>query len=220
MVKPFIVGMLFSLVAIYLILVVFGCGPAATFLIAFPLGMAVMHGLKALLDKFSDNSFLQSNWFIVILCVLILVPLGWNTYLDLRVGYYKGDYTNQQCSFCGEPADGGVFLSGREAKNYYCDEHFEWVKKRAEEIRNSASESEVWTETQMIVKSKLKAPSTAEFCSMSEARFRQDGRTWKISGYVDAENSFGVKLRNEFFVVITFTDDTHYTIVECDITPQ
>ena len=220
MAKPFIVAMLFILVAIYLLLVVFGWGPTATFLITFPLGLAIMSGVKALLDKFWDNSFLQSNWFIVILCVLILVPLGWNAYLDLRAGYYKGDYTDHPCSLCGEPADGGVFLSGKVEQNYYCTEDFAWVKKRAEEIRNSADESEVWAEAQTIVKRKLKAPSTAEFCSTSEARISQKGDTWTIKGYVDAENSFGAKLRNNFIVVITFSDGTHYTIDRCDIIPQ
>ena len=215
--KPFIVGVLFMLVAIYLILVVFGWGATAAFAIAFPLGLAIMGGVYVLLNKFDYVPFIQSNWFIVILCVLVLVPLVWNAYLDLRFGYVEGDYSDHECSVCGYPADGGIFLSGREVKNYYCAGDFEKIKAIAERIDGDPSESEMWSEAKMIVESKLKSPSTAEFCSKSEASISQKGSTWTIRGYVDAENSFGTKLRNKFVVIITFTDDTHYTIEKCDI---
>ena len=41
--------------------------------------------------------------------------------------------------------------------------------------------------------------------------------TWTIKGYVDAQNSFGATLRNNFTVKITFTSSTKYTIDLCSI---
>lgn len=81
-------------------------------------------------------------------------------------------------------------------------------------------EYDAWTAATDVVKSNLKAPSTAEFCSKSSASIEQHGSTWTIKGYVDAENSFGAKLRNNFTVIITFTSSTEYTIDECSITAQ
>ena len=81
-------------------------------------------------------------------------------------------------------------------------------------------EYDAWTAATDVVKNNLKAPSTAEFCSKSSATIEQHGNTWTIKGYVDAENSFGAKLRNDFTVVITFTSSTKYTIDECSITTR
>ena len=81
-------------------------------------------------------------------------------------------------------------------------------------------EYDAWTAATDVVKNNLKAPSTAEFCSKSSANIEQHGNTWTIKGYVDAENSFGAKLRNDFTVVITFTSSTKYTIDECSITTR
>lgn len=69
-----------------------------------------------------------------------------------------------------------------------------------------------------VVKSYLKSPSSAVFCSISDATFSCDGESWNISGWVDAQNSFGVLLRNSFAVTITFTSSGEYTIDSCSIT--
>jgi hypothetical protein len=68
-----------------------------------------------------------------------------------------------------------------------------------------------------VVKSKLKSPSTAEFCKHREYTITCSGDTWTIKGYVDAQNSFGATLRNNFTVKITFTSSTKYTIDLCSI---
>ena len=216
--KAFLVAVLFMLVAIYLLLVVFSFGAGLAFVIAFPLGLGVMSGIQALQNKFKNVLFFQSNWFYLCLCLLILIPLAWNTYLDLRSGYFAGDYTAYECAFCGEPANGGVFLSGREEMSYYCVKDFEEVQQRLAQMREAATEKEVWDEAKMIVEKRLKSPTTAQFCAMSEATITKKIDTWTISGYVDAENSFGAMLRNNFTIIITFTDSTHYTIDKCSIT--
>ena len=80
--------------------------------------------------------------------------------------------------------------------------------------------SDAWTAATDVVKNNLKAPSTAEFCRITDAHFEQHGNTWTIKGFVDAENSFGAKLRNDFVVSITFTSSTEYIIEKCTITPR
>lgn len=68
-----------------------------------------------------------------------------------------------------------------------------------------------------IVKSNLKSPSTAKFCKHSEYSITCSGNTWTVKGYVDAQNSFGATIRNEFTVSFTFTSSKKYTIDYCNI---
>ena len=68
-----------------------------------------------------------------------------------------------------------------------------------------------------VVKDNLKSPSTAKFCSTNDAAITRSGNTWTISGWVDAQNSFGATLRNNFTVKITFTSSNRYTINSCSI---
>lgn len=64
-----------------------------------------------------------------------------------------------------------------------------------------------WTCAKDIVLSSLKSPSTAEFCSYSEANILYNGGTaYTVYGYVDAQNSFGAMLRSNFTVTLTLTE--------------
>ncbi|SCW45281.1 hypothetical protein SAMN02910456_01184 [Ruminococcaceae bacterium YRB3002] len=67
------------------------------------------------------------------------------------------------------------------------------------------------------VKSQLRAPSTADFCSVSEATISHSGNTWSVSGWVDADNAFGAHLRSNFSVRLTFDSSNKYTINSCNI---
>lgn len=52
------------------------------------------------------------------------------------------------------------------------------------------------------VRANLKAPSTASFSSnASDAGYRK----WTVSGYVDAENSFGAKIRTDYSCTVDIT---------------
>lgn len=218
---PIVFAFLFLFVSVYLCLVVWRWGPMVTFLIAFTGAMAIKFGGDKLINMFENSDIFSSKWFIITIAsivVIVTIALIYNFYMDLRVGYKEGDYSNYECVMCGDPADGGVFISGRDINDYYCTFHYEWIKDRAEQLGDTLSKSDVWNEAKGIVEDRLKAPSTAKFCSMSQANIKQNGDTWTISGYVDAENSFGASIRNNFTVVITFTNDTHYTIDKCEIT--
>ena len=60
------------------------------------------------------------------------------------------------------------------------------------------------------VKKELKAPSTAEFSNISAT---ENNGVWTITGYVDAENSFGAMIRNKFKVIIEDNGKPYYTVL-------
>ncbi len=68
-----------------------------------------------------------------------------------------------------------------------------------------------------VVESHLKAPSTADFCGFDEARVTDLGNNkYKVTGYVDAQNSFGAVVREYFYVTLTLTKNG-YSDAYCSI---
>lgn len=56
------------------------------------------------------------------------------------------------------------------------------------------------------VEDSLKAPSTASFCSFSEMNATNlGGDKWMVTGYVDAQNSFGTMVRQYWSVTLILT---------------
>lgn len=66
------------------------------------------------------------------------------------------------------------------------------------------------------VRKVLKSPSTATFSQMSETTVTQNGDTWTIRGWVDAQNSFGATMRNNYTVVIKFSGNS-YEVISCTV---
>ena len=53
------------------------------------------------------------------------------------------------------------------------------------------------------IKDKLKSPTTAEFSSYNKNKIRQlDKFTFKLTGYVDSQNSFGAQIRTNYTIVV------------------
>lgn len=67
------------------------------------------------------------------------------------------------------------------------------------------------------VREQLKSPSTAKFSTQSKTTITSDGDTWTVEGWVEAQNSFGATVRNNYTVVITFTGKNQYSIDSCTI---
>ena len=67
------------------------------------------------------------------------------------------------------------------------------------------------------VKAKLKAPSTAKFSSSSETSVTRSRNTWRVTGWVDAQNGFGTTVRNSYTVKIEFASSDTYTVKECSV---
>lgn len=58
------------------------------------------------------------------------------------------------------------------------------------------------------VKKRLKAPSTADFQNIYQAEVKDEGNnTYRVVSYVDAENSFGAKLRMNYDCKLRYTND-------------
>lgn len=68
------------------------------------------------------------------------------------------------------------------------------------------------------VKGKLKSPSTAKFCSVTEATIGCSGNTWVVRGWVDAQNGFGATIRTQFAVTFTFASKDMYSLDSCIVT--
>ena len=67
---------------------------------------------------------------------------------------------------------------------------------------------DAWICAEKAVEDNLKAPSSSDFCSYTEADITSLGANqYRIEGYVDAENGFGSKLRKNFVVTLTLTEE-------------
>ncbi len=76
------------------------------------------------------------------------------------------------------------------------------------EVTDKHSNIEAYTQAQEILKKYLKAPASADFPTMRNASIealQDDG--FKISSYVDAQNSFGANLRQNWSVVFQYAGD-------------
>lgn len=77
--------------------------------------------------------------------------------------------------------------------------------------------TEVIIAAQLAVESNLKAPSTARFSPSSETTVTEiDDDTYLISGWVEAQNSFGAIVRNGYTVKLTYSNGKS-TIEYCNI---
>jgi hypothetical protein len=56
------------------------------------------------------------------------------------------------------------------------------------------------------VRKRLKAPSSADFPLLERSVTKTAENTYKVVSYVDAENSFGAKLRSSYVCIIKRTD--------------
>ncbi|MGM0609376.1 MAG: type II secretion system major pseudopilin GspG [Candidatus Muiribacteriota bacterium] len=70
-------------------------------------------------------------------------------------------------------------------------------------VYSSADKIDAFTMSKVLVKKKLKAPSTAKFCSYSNATvIKSDNGRFKVSAYVDADNSFGAQIRTSYTCIL------------------
>ncbi len=76
-----------------------------------------------------------------------------------------------------------------------------------------------WTAAIQEVKARLKAPLTAKFPFSYYGQYimKSGSSTFIVESYVDAENSFGAKLRSNFKVVIEKTGDNSYNVISVEI---
>lgn len=66
---------------------------------------------------------------------------------------------------------------------------------------------------EQFVEDRLKAPATADFPSSSEYVVSGSGNSYTVQGYVDAENSFGAKIRTNFVCEVRDNGDDTWNLV-------
>lgn len=163
---------------------------------------------------------------IVVLCVSTSVGMFFLNDYIYSVGYRSGNYSQNSCHDCGEPADGGYWKDSDKTKNeYYCQEHFDFHKEAVERVKQENackddfghSWAVAYTIAEDTVEAQLKAPSTADFSNKNETAISVHNNVWIVSGWVEAQNSFGATIRNTYTVQITFTSADNYTIDFCRI---
>ncbi len=68
-----------------------------------------------------------------------------------------------------------------------------------------------------VVENHLKSPSSSTFCGFDKATVKDLGNDkYNITGYVDAQNSFGAMIRNKFSVTLTLTS-SGYKDASCSV---
>lgn len=74
------------------------------------------------------------------------------------------------------------------------------------------SKTDVWVLAKHSVEQKLKSPSSAKFPSKSKATILENDNGCTVISYVDAENSFGAKVRSKFVVDLTKKPNGEYIL--------
>lgn len=155
------------------------------------------------------------KWWVWVLAIIILAGLGQGTG-DKKKAQNTSTQQEQKKEDAKQTAE-------KKAK-------VEKEKKAKEEANKKAKEEEkksiLITTSQEAVKKSLKAPSTAKFpwnfgeYKIQEAKSEnKDMVIYNVTGYVDAENSFGAKIRNNFTVKMECTKDlSKYRVLDINIT--
>ncbi len=78
---------------------------------------------------------------------------------------------------------------------------------------DSAEAVGAWVICQQFIEDRLKAPSTAEFPSgYSQYTTRLSSTRFRVDAYVDAENSFGAMIRNEFSCTVVYQGNDRWRL--------
>ena len=174
--------------------------------------------------------------YIILLVLIFAIPIGGLGGVFFGGRVIKGDYADHKCAVkgCSEKASYyvGSFFNPIGSNPYYCSNHLmeakETMKKNEVVVYESSghkSDEDAFGHTkynaaavaEATVKAQLKSPKSAKFCSANEMTITYNESTWTISGWVDAQNSFGATVRSNFTVKITYTSDNNYTVDSCSI---
>jgi hypothetical protein len=89
------------------------------------------------------------------------------------------------------------------------------VSRPATAEQKTYSDVEALVEAEHIVSGYLKAPSTAQFPSMSDATIEDLANNgFKVSSYVDSQNGFGAMIRSNWTVLFEYTDNDMVNIYQ------
>ncbi|NFM25195.1 hypothetical protein FDB84_12300 [Clostridium sporogenes] len=151
------------------------------------------------------------KWWFWVLAIVILASLGQGTGDKKKT---QDTVTKQE-----QKKDSAKESVEKKAKA-------EKEKKAKEDAKKEDNKATLISTAKEVVKKNLKAPSTAKFpWSFGEYKIQEsksenkDMVVYTVSGYVDAENSYGAKLRNNFIVKLECTKDlSKYRVLDINIT--
>lgn len=89
----------------------------------------------------------------------------------------------------------------RYADNFLYDDNAV-ISKISDYYLSSQEKNNLIVETEKMIKSALKSPSTAKFPNISEWKFYKDKEKIIAQSYVDSQNSFGAMLRSNFQITL------------------
>lgn len=79
---------------------------------------------------------------------------------------------------------------------------------------SSIDELDAYVAAQMFIEKRLKAPNTADFQNYDSDNVRKISENrYSVRGYVDAENSFGAKIRNQFSCQVEYIGDNEWKLI-------
>lgn len=80
---------------------------------------------------------------------------------------------------------------------------------------SSVGDLDAYVAAQMFIEKMLKAPNTADFENYnSENVIKIDENRYSVHGYVDAENSFGAKIRNHFYCELEYRGNDEWKLIQ------
>lgn len=84
--------------------------------------------------------------------------------------------------------------------------------------RSSCPDADAITYSKYFVKQKLRAPSSADFPSTLKFNVRKTGSCeFIVSSYVDAQNSFGARIRSDFTVKLKMNQDESWRLLDFEM---
>lgn len=190
--------------------------------LALVLGAGALVGWFFLVRKFPNNLWILGMILGIIGVLLIVVAFtGIIPTLNKTLRMIKGKNESDTKIRKGPPKWLGILIAvlliggmvALAVTVIFAEKTFDETEK--DDYGNTTAD--VWSAAKDTVSSKLKAPSTAKFCTRSEATIERSNNRWTVSGWVDAQNSFGATIRNDFTVVIVYSGHGSYTINSCSI---
>lgn len=74
---------------------------------------------------------------------------------------------------------------------------------------NQTSPGMAFAQCKSFVEDRLKSPASAEFPTLDFQAFPRGQDTYAIRSYVDSQNSFGAKIRTDFFCEVKWNGEEH-----------
>jgi hypothetical protein len=80
------------------------------------------------------------------------------------------------------------------------------------------SDASAWIMAEKFIEKRLKAPSTAKYSGVTKTKITDlGGGKYKVEGYVDAHNSFGAMIRNNYVCVLHYAGNQEWILDSLDL---